>query len=153
MVLVGWADGPAHCGAVVVAVLDRSRWARCSRYRAWQLVQSGHNWKIARERIVRVRGVRQRGGLDESLSWQLVPSGRDWMVAWGSAVSESGHPVTVSEAGWSGAWVSTGWPEGSRGPGAPGGAARAVALLIPNGWVKGRHYQRTWGGLKIWLGR
>jgi hypothetical protein len=39
-------------------------------------------------------------------------------------------PVRVIEKGWPGARAGV-------GPGAPGGAARAVDLLIPNGWVKG----------------
>ncbi len=43
------------------------------------------------------------------------------------------HPVR--EVSCPGPGVSVGWPEGVKGPGASGGAARAVALLIPCGGV------------------
>jgi hypothetical protein len=108
--------GPTgRCGAVVVAVLDRSAGGPV---RPEPGLAAGAGWPRLGDcsgRIVRVGGNRQRGGLDGSLGWQLVPRGRDWMVAWGSAVSESEHPV--SKVCWTGAWVSAGWPEGSRGTG------------------------------------
>ena len=114
----------------------RLGWARCGRYRAWQLVPSGQDWEIARERIVRVGGIRQRGGLDESLGWQLVPSGRDWMVAWG----ERRVRVRASrqQGGLVGSLGQRGLARGLEGNrGVPGGAARAVVLLIPMGGCKG----------------